>query len=175
MDFSKLGQNEKLAVYGAAAVIIGGLIGYGYGLTILAVLAAIALLAVVFLPQMSPSTTLPGSHGSLMLLTGGIAGAVMVLALLVSLRFLGSFDFYDIFFLIAVIGGLVAAWAGWSAFQAEGGKFQLGASGTGSAAAAGSSTPPPPAPSSAPAEQAAPAPSASAEAPADSTDDNPPA
>jgi hypothetical protein len=179
MDFSKLGQNEKLAVYGAAAVIIGGLVGYGYGMTILAVLAAIALLAVVFMPQLSPNTKLPGSHGSLMLLTGGVAGAVMLLALLVSLRFFGAFDFYDIFFVIAVIGGLLAAWAGWQAFQAEGGKFQLGASAGGSTtAAAGSAAPPPPAvaaPSDAPAAPAEPtAAPTSAEIPADPTDEGRP-
>jgi hypothetical protein len=167
MDFSKLGQNEKLAVYGAAAVIVGGLVGFSYGLTILAVLAAFALLAVVFLPQMSPGTSLPGSRGSLMLLCGGIAGVVLVLALLVYIGVVFiAFGVGDLFFLIAVAGGIVAAWAGWQEFQAEGGKFQLGSSTAAADRAASSDAPsqaaaaPPPAP-----------PAAAPEAPADATAD----
>jgi hypothetical protein len=138
MDFSKLNQNEKLAVYGSAAVIVGGLVGFSYGLTILAVVAAIALLAVIFLPQMSPGTSLPGSRGSLMLLLGGVAGVVLVLALLVYIGVVfTAFGVGDLFFLLAVAGGVVAAWAGWQAFQAEGGKFQLGSS---ASAASGTTT-----------------------------------
>ncbi len=166
MDFSKLGQNEKLAVYGAAAVIVGGLVGFSYGLTILAVLAAFALLAVVFLPQMSPGTSLPGSRGSLMLLCGGIAGVVLVLALLVYIGVVFiAFGVGDLFFLIAVAGGIVAAWAGWQEFQAEGGKFVLGnpASGAAPAAPRADTAPPP----------AAPPPAATSPAASDLEDDRP--
>ena len=127
MDFSRLSQNEKLAVYGSAAVVIGGLVGYSYGLTVLAVLAAIGLLAIVFLPQFSPSTRLPGSRGSLMLVFGGAAAVILVLALLVYIgTIFTAFNVRDLFFLIAALGGIVAGWASWRAFQAEGGKFQIG-------------------------------------------------
>lgn len=133
MDFSKLSSNEKLAVYGAAAVIIGGLVGFGTnGLGILAVIAAIGLLAVVFLPQLSPSTTLPGSRGSLMVALGGLAAAVLVLGLLSRLSIIGfmlaNAALPTLFYLIAIGGGVVMAWAGWREFQAEGGKFQIGTS-----------------------------------------------
>lgn len=130
MDVSKLGQNEKLAVYGSAALILGGVIGYGYGLTALGMLAAVAMLAVIFLPQFSPGTALPGSRGSLMLAVGGLAGVVMVLALLQAVGgvlFVNT-NFRDILFLVAVAGGVLMAWAGWQEFQREGGKFQLGSS-----------------------------------------------
>lgn len=134
MDFSKLDQNEKLATYGAIAVIVGGLVGFGAaGLGILAVAAAVGMLVVVFLPQMSPSTGLPGSKGSLMLLLGGIAAVVLALGLLSALTSLGlllEFAFLaTIFYLVAVAGGLLMGWAGWQAFQAEGGKFQIGSTG----------------------------------------------
>lgn len=133
MDFSKLGSNEKLAVYGAAAVIIGGVVGLGAaGLGFIAVLAAVGMLAVVFLPQMSPTTRLPGSNGSLMLALGAVAAVILVLGLL---SVLGALDFLlraaffaTLFYLIAVAGGVLMAWAGWREFQAEGGKFQLGSS-----------------------------------------------
>jgi len=151
MDFSKLGQNEKLAVYGSAALIIGGAIGYSYGLTALGMLAAIAMLAVVFLPQLSPGIALPGSRGSLMLAVGGLAGVVMVVALLQAVAgvLFVSTNLRDLFFLVAVAGGVLTAWAGWQQFQSEGGKFQLGSS----ARAAAS-----PAPAAHPAAEAPPAP-----------------
>jgi len=156
MDFSKLSSNDKLAVYGAAATIVGAIAGYSYGgIGLLAVLAAIGMLAIVFLPQLSPSTRLPGSKGSLMLIAGGLAGALMALALLSALSILFiNFGIGDILFLIAVAGGLLMAWAGWQAFQAEGGKFTVGMAG---GPAAASSAPAEPAAPAAPPPPAAPA------------------
>jgi len=131
MDFSKLSQNEKLATYGAIAVIVGGLVGFGAaGLGVLAILAAAAVLIVVFLPQFSPHASLPGSRGTLLLVLGAIAAVVLVLGLLQVLSALGFLLQFaavpTIFYLLAVAGGLIMAWAGWQEFQAEGGKFQLG-------------------------------------------------
>lgn len=138
MDFNKLSANEKLGVYGSAAVIIAGLVGLGVGgIGLLAVLAAIGMLAVIFLPQFSPSTTLPGSKGSLMLVLGGVAAVVMLLGLLQIIGALGLWFEINavgaIFFLIAVAGAVVMAWAGWQEFQAEGGKFVLGSASGGTA------------------------------------------
>jgi hypothetical protein len=129
MDLSKLNQNEKLALYGAIALIVGGIVGFAYGLTTLGILAAIAMLVLIFLPQLAPNTALPGSRGSLMVAIGAVAGVAMALAFLSALAgaLLVRFGLGDIFFLVAVVGGLVMAWAGWQEFQAEGGKFQLGA------------------------------------------------
>jgi hypothetical protein len=192
MDFSKLSQNDKLAAYGSAAVLVGGLVGYSYGLTVLAVLAAIAMLALVFLPQLSPSTNLPGSHGSLLLLVGGIAGVILLLALLLNIgTVFRGFDVRDLFFLIAVVGGVVMAWVGWQDFQAEGGKFQLGSASSATVPPAtpseappvssqsGVSEPPPPAapaapepPATEPPTYTTPAPSA--DAPADTDDEGRP-
>lgn len=150
MDFDKLSANEKLAAIGAAVLIIFALISYGFGLSSLGVLAALALLVVIFLPQFSPSTTLPGSKGSLMLITGGIAGVVMVLAFLSLMSFLfAGFGANDLFFIIAVVGGVIAAWASWQEFQGEGGKFVLGT--PTSSATSSPSVPPAAAPPAAPA------------------------
>lgn len=180
MDFSKVGQNEKLAVYGAAALIIGGAIGYSYGITALGMLAAVAMLAVVFLPQLASDISLPGSRGSLMLAVGGFAGVVMVLALLQAVAgvlFVNT-NFRDLFFLVAVAGGVLMAWAGWQEFQSEGGKFRLG-SGT-PAAAVPTAAPAADAPERAPTESSAAArDAAAADADADRErqveDDRPPA
>jgi hypothetical protein len=132
MDFSRLGQNEKLAVYGALAAILGPLlssVGFGLGMGGLTLLLAIAMLAIIFMPQLSPQTTLPGSKGSLMLLVGGIAAASAAMALIGSLGWLGFFGsnlFFVLGWLVGIAGGLLMGWAGWQEFQAEGGKFQLG-------------------------------------------------
>lgn len=148
MDWSKLSSNEKLAVYGSVAAIIGGLVGGLSGLIWLSVLAAAGVLVVLFLPMMSANTAMPGSKGSLLVTLGGIAGVAAVLGLLTVIADIGYwFDnspVRAIFFLIAVAGSLLVAWAGWQSFQGEGGKFNIGmAGGTSGAGAAG--PPPPPA------------------------------
>lgn len=143
MDFGKLGQNEKLAAIGALASIIGPIIataGFGFGAGGLTLLLAIAMLAIVFLPQLSPQTQLPGSKGSLMVIVGGIAALSAALALLSSIGYLGFFGsnlFSVLGWLVGIGGGLLMGWAGWQEFQSEGGKLQIGT--TGSPAASGSS------------------------------------
>lgn len=158
MDFSKLSSNEKLAVYGAVAAIVGAFLGFGgiggggFGL-----LPGIVMLAIIFLPQFSPSTKLPGSKGSLMLIVGGVSGIFALLALLGILTVFGAFAFYGgVFFvglLLSTAGGLLMGWASWQEFQAEGGKFNLGMASGPSAPAA---PPAPPAPPAAPAPMAQP-------------------
>ena len=149
MNFNSLSSNEKLAVYGSIAAIVGVLIAsFLAGLAWVTLLAGIAMLVVVFLPQLSAGTALPGSKGSLMFLIGLIAGVAAVLQLLFSVANIGAyFGFYVIqtlFLLIGVAGGLVMAWAGWQEFQAEGGKFNVGTTGTGSTAAGSTAAGPPP-------------------------------
>lgn len=145
MDFSKLNSNEKLAVYGAVAAIVGALLSFGGGGTF-TLLTGVAMLIIVFLPQFSPSTTLPGSKGSLMLIVGGIAGIAALLSLLAILTVLGAFALYGglwfVGLLLSTAGGLLMGWASWKEFQAEGGKFNLGS--------ASSAPPAPPAPPAAP-------------------------
>jgi hypothetical protein len=173
MDFSKLDQNEKLATYGAIAAIVGAILAaagtFGFGVGWLGLILALAMLAIVFLPQMSPQTTLPGSKGSLMLIVGGIAAVFALLGLLSGFGLLGLLSFSPLFvigWLLNVVGGLVMGWAGWQEFQAEGGKFQLG--GTSPAPSARPSEPAdvPPAPPAAPVSPAASAPPAAPPPPA---------
>jgi len=134
MDFSKLDQTDKLAVYGAIASIVGPVLaslGFGFGVGWLTLILALAMLAIVFLPQLSPQTSLPGSKGSLMLIVGGIAAVSAALALIGSIGFLAFFASNVVFvlgWLLGIVGGLLMGWAGWQAFQAEGGRFQLGTS-----------------------------------------------
>ena len=141
MDLSKLDQNDRTAAIASAVLVIAGLFAattyVTYGITWLAILAGIGMLFVVLQPQIAPGVNLPGSKGSLMLVFGGIAGVIMVLALLTTLGFIFvSFGLADILYLVAIAAAVVMAWTGWQAFQAEGGKFQLGSSGTAASTAA---------------------------------------
>ncbi|MDP9250294.1 MAG: hypothetical protein M3O78_02850 [Chloroflexota bacterium] len=158
MNFSKLSSNEKLAVYGAILVIVGALLGFGgvggggFGL-----LPGLAMLVIIFLPQLSPTTQLPGSKGSLMLIVGGLSALGALFSLLGLLTVLGLFAFYGGFLfvglLLGIVGGLMMGWASWQEFQSEGGKFVLGMPASTSTPAA-----PPAAPVAPPAAPAPPAP-----------------
>jgi hypothetical protein len=128
MDFSKLSSNDKLAAIGAALAIVGALLTFGGGGSF-GLLSGIAMLVIIFLPQFSPSTKLPGTKGSLMLTVGGVAGLGALLALLAILPVLGAIGFYGgtwlIGLLLGIAGGLLMGWASWQTFQAEGGKFNM--------------------------------------------------
>ena len=134
MDFSKLSSSEKLAVYGAVATVIGGAVAASsypghWGVTWLGAILGLAMLVIIFLPQMSPTTKLPGKKGSLMVVVGGVAALLMAFVLLTTFRFtFEGFDVSSLLFLISVAGAIVMGWAGWQAFQAEGGKFDIGTS-----------------------------------------------
>ena len=146
MDLSKLNSNEKMAALGAVLAIVGSLVSFGAGPY--GVLTGLAMLLIIFLPQFSPTTKLPGSKGSLMVVVGGAAGIGAVLTLLAWLPYIGSLGGYFIGGLLGIVGGLLMGWGGWQEFQAEGGKFQLGA--------APSTAPPPPASTDTPAAASAP-------------------
>ncbi len=145
MDFSKLDQNEKLATYGSVAVVLAGLVSNWGGLLFLSILAALAMLAVVFLPQLSPSTSLPGSKGTLMATLGLVAAVGALLTAVQWMSVIGAIlgSVGTILFLVAVIGAIVMAWAGWQELQSEGGKWVFGGR---TATAGGPAAAPPPAP-----------------------------
>lgn len=134
MNLSKLSASEKLAVYGAVATVIGGAVAASsypghWGVTWLGAILGLAMLVIIFLPQMSPTTKLPGKKGSLMVAVGGAAALLMAFVLLTTFSFtFEGFDLSSLLFLIAVAGAIVMGWAGWQAFQAEGGKFDVGMS-----------------------------------------------
>lgn len=163
MDLSKLSQNEKLAAVGAAMAVVGGLVAAStypaYGLAWIGILAGVAMLVIVLQPQLAPKTSLPGSRGSLMIVVGGIGGAIMVLGLLTTLEFtFFRFGIADLLFLVAVAGAVLMAYAAWREFQAEGGKLRIGGGTTAGASAADSPAPteqptPPPAQDEPPARE----------------------
>jgi hypothetical protein len=55
--------------------------------TWLGAILGVAMLAIVFLPQMSPTTKLPGKSASLMVAVGGAAALLMAFVLLTTFAF----------------------------------------------------------------------------------------
>lgn len=145
MDFSKLDQNEKLAVYGAIVVFLAGLISTWGGLLWLAILAAIGMAAVVILPQLAKGTSLPGSKGTLMAALGLVALGAGLIEVLRYLGYIGSTlgSLNTIAFIVAVIGAGVMAYAGWQELQKEGGTWEFGSRTAPASAPAASPSPPP--------------------------------
>lgn len=132
MNFSTLSATEKMAVYASAVVAILGLWSFSNAwgsLMLLAVLAGIGMLLVLFAPGVLPNTRLPGSNGSLMLVTGGVAAVIWAFTALSYIGWIfGHLATFDVLqFLVGLVAALGMGWFGWQAFEAEGGKFQIGA------------------------------------------------
>jgi hypothetical protein len=142
MNFSKLSQNEKLAFYGAIVVFLAGLISNWGGVFWLAVIAAAGMAVVIFLPQFAPTTSLPGSKGTLMATLGIVALGAGVIEFLRWIGYIVGFDEFDIWvFLVALVGAAVMAWAGWQELQREGGKWVFGSTAPSGPDTAAASTP----------------------------------
>jgi hypothetical protein len=137
MDFSKLSQNDKMALGAGAVVAITGLISVANNWGIFMVLSLLAGLLAVFVivqPQVAPATRLPATKGVLLLAAGGIAviasGLTAIDWMGWILEHIASFDTLQ--FVIGLIAAIVLAWIGWTAYNAERGK-----------APAAAATPPP--------------------------------
>jgi hypothetical protein len=136
---SKLSANDRHASVAAVVVVFSGLVSVldDWGaILVLAVLAAVGALGVVFAPRLAPAARLPGSKGSLLV----IAGVVAVLSWIVSTVtwldwiFGHLLDIYTLVFLFGLAGAALMAWTGWVALSAEGGKLRLGIPAAGSVA-----------------------------------------
>lgn len=138
MNLPRLSASEKLAVSGATATVIGGVVAASsypghWGVTWIAAILGLAMLAVILVPPLAPTAKLPGKKGSLMIAVGGLAAALMAFVLLTTIDFtFQDFDLPSLLFLLAVAGALVMGGAGWQAFQSEGGTFDVGVSGASS-------------------------------------------
>jgi hypothetical protein len=135
-------KSDRLALSAAIIVFLAGLISNWGGLLFLSILAAAGVAVVVFLPQLVPTATLPGSRGSLLAALGivGFAAAALELLRLIgyTLDTLGRLG--TLLFLMALIASAAMAWAGWQALQRDGGKWQFGTSQPAAAAAVAGET-----------------------------------
>ena len=176
-----LTATEKQITWAAVAVVflsIYSLANAWGSLMFVPLLAGLAALVILFLPRISPNTKAPGSKGSLLMVSGVLAAAFWLLAVLTWVGWifdhLATLD--TILFLIGFASALVFGWLSWQAFQAEGGKFQFGNTDMGTTtagAAAATAAPPADPPASAPPPAAPPTAPPPASPPADSSMSSP--
>jgi hypothetical protein len=140
-----LTSTERQIVWASGAVVILALYSiftaWG-GLMFVPLLAGLAALVILFLPSIAPNTKAPGSKGSLLMVSGVLAALFWLLAFLYWLSYIfNNFVSFDvILFLIGFAAALWFGWLCWSAFQAEGGKFQFGNTDMGGAGAGGAAS-----------------------------------
>ncbi len=123
---AKLNANERLAALGAVVIIVSWIIGlvgsYGFGTSILALLGAIAVLAILWL-KYSPTSSVawPAPVPVILLAISAVVGLVELLALVQLLSFFGALSLFGGIFalyLIAAIGTIVgAAIMLWGSYQ----------------------------------------------------------
>ena len=123
MDFSKLSASDKRILIAAAVVVVTGLTSvtdkWGAGV-IIGLLAGLAAIAVVLLPQMSPGTKLPAPKGLSLLVLGIAATAGFALSALTYLDHVVLFNrLYSLLFDAGLVASVVLLWFGWVAYQAE--------------------------------------------------------
>jgi hypothetical protein len=165
-----LTATEKQITWAAVAVVFLSIYAVANawgGLMFVPLLTGLAALVILFLPRISPNTKAPGSKGSLLMVSGVLAAAFWLLAVLTWVGWifdhLATLD--TILFLIGFASALVFGWLCWQAFQAEGGKFQFGNTDMGTTVTGAAATAPPPAtPPPATPPPATPPPASSAEA-----------
>jgi hypothetical protein len=172
-------------IAGAAAVVVilslYSLFASWGGLMFVPLLAGLAALVILYLPQIAPNTKAPGSKGSLLMVSGVLAALFWLLAALFWINYIVNrlISFDVLLFLIGFAAALYLGWLCWQAFQAEGGKFQfgntdMGTSGSAAAATPPAATPPPAEPMAATPPPAAPPPAAAAPPPATAPPSAPP-
>ena len=133
MNFSKLSYFEKVAAVAAAVVVVTGLISLSrdWGIQMaLSLLAGLGVLAVVFLPQMSATTSLPGSKGSLLVALGAVSTVVILVTAISQIEWISNHPVHwdTLQFTLGLVAAVVMTWSGWQILMGEGGKFQFGTS-----------------------------------------------
>jgi hypothetical protein len=120
VDLSRLDANERMAAMAAGVVLVLGIVSIvnDWGaLMIVPILGALAVLAVLFLPQVN----LPAPRGLTLLLAGAVAALFWIIAAVSWLDWivghLATFDTLQ--FLVGLVAAIVLAWAGWQAYQAS--------------------------------------------------------
>jgi hypothetical protein len=124
MDLSKLDSTDRMAAIAALIVVVLGVVSIinDWGtLMIVPILAGLAVLAVVLMPQLSPQTTIPAPKPMVLLAAGAVAALAWLLVAIDWLTWivdhLGAVDTLQ--FLVGLVASFVLAWAGWQAFQAS--------------------------------------------------------
>jgi hypothetical protein len=173
--WNKFNPRERLIAIGSAVVVLAWLVSlftyFGGGLTVLALLAAIASLVIVYL-KYAPNTniTWPAPVSLMLIVLGAIAAIAVVIDFLRELSFLTGGE--AITGIALLVGAGLMVWGAWQEYQIEKPAMPNFGSTTTPPAPPASTAPPPAAP--VPPSAAVPPPPP-VTLPADETDEAPPA
>ena len=150
MNFSSLNASDRRIVITAAIAALMALLSFfdpsgDWGTTVgLSLIAALAAIAVVLWPQLSPNSALPVPRGLSLLVLGAVTAAGFVIAALVYLSFVFRINLFSILFDVGLVASLALLYFAWLEYQAAP---------KAAAPAAPTSTPPPPPPPAEPPAQ----------------------
>ena len=123
MDWGKLSAADRRIFIAAAVVVITGITSvideWGAG-AVIGLLAGIAAIVVLMLPQISPATKLPASKGQSLLVLGAAAAIGFGLAALTYLEYVFKVTRpYSILFDVGLVAAIALLYFGWLAYQGE--------------------------------------------------------
>jgi hypothetical protein len=120
--WKKLNANEKMAMYGAAIVVVAFLVGlvgsYGFGSASTDLIAAIAVAVVYWLKYSPNKINWPAPVPTIVLVISGIAAFFAILAALTTIGLLFGFGLFGISLIINAIGCAMMAWFAYKEYQA---------------------------------------------------------
>lgn len=154
MNFSSLSASDRRLVITAAIAALMALLSFfdptgGWGMTVgISLIAALAAIAVVLWPQLSPNSALPVPRGLSLLVLGAVTAAGFVIAALVYLSYVVSINLFSILFDVGLVASLALLYFAWLEYQAA----PKAAAAAPAAPAPPASTPPPPPPATPPAQ-----------------------
>jgi hypothetical protein len=155
MNFSSLSASDRRLVITAAIAALMALLSFfdptgDWGTTVgISLIAALAVIAVVLWPQLSPNSALPVPRGLALLVLAAVTAGGFVIAALVYLSYVFSINLFSILFDIGVLASLALLYFAWLEYQATP-KAVAPATPTSASASPPPSAPPPPPPSAEP-------------------------
>jgi len=124
MNFSSLNASDRRIVITAAIAALMALLSFfdpsgDWGTTVgLSLIAALAAIAVVLWPQLSPNSALPVPRGLSLLVLGAVTAAGFVIAALVYLSFVFRINLFSILFDVGLVASLALLYFAWLEYQA---------------------------------------------------------
>lgn len=124
MNFSSLSASDRRLVITAAIAALMALLSFfdptgDWGTTVgISLIAALAAIAVVMWPQLSPNSALPVPRGLSLLVLGAVTAGGFVVAALIYLSYVFSINLFSILFDVGLVASLALLYFAWLEYQA---------------------------------------------------------